>query len=186
MTYIPIKGMVCRHCMEAVVATLEKAGIEVGEVSLGGAELPDDAVNDPAVLARIDKALEEAGFQRITGAEAALVERTKLAIIEHVRGKGCQLNLSACLQNKLHTDYSLISKTFSSREGRTIEKYAIAQRVEFVKELLSYRQLNISEIADRAGYSSVAHLSRQFKSVTGLTPTEFTKGSLPRIPINKI
>lgn len=172
--------------MEAVVAALEKAGISGAEVSLGGAELPDTATDNPDTMARIDDALTDAGFQRITGAEAALVERTKLAIIEHVRGNECQLNLSACLQNQLHTDYSLISKTFSAREGRTIEKYAIAQRVEFVKELLSYRQLNISEIADRAGYSSVAHLSRQFKSVTGLTPSDFIKGSLPRIPINKI
>ena len=79
-----------------------------------------------------------------------------------------------------------ISKIFSAREGRTIEKYAIAQRIEYVKELLSYRQLNITEIADIAGYSSVAHLSRQFKSITGLTPSAFIKAALPRIPLNKV
>lgn len=185
--YIPIKGMVCRHCIEAVERALEKAGVSGAEVSLGGAELPDKQSSDPQLMAKVDHELEAAGFQRITEAEAALVEKTKLIIIEHVRNAAdCHLNLSACLSDHLHTDYSLISKIFSAREGRTIEKYAIAQRVEYVKELLSYRQLNITEIADQAGYSSVAHLSRQFKSVTGLTPSAFVKAALPRIPLNNV
>ncbi len=184
--YIPIKGMVCRHCVEAVERALNKAGVSEAKVSLGGAELPDEEGSDPQVMARIDRELEASGFQRLTGAEAALVERAKIIIIEHVRNADCHLNLSACLSDHLHTDYSVISKIFSAREGRTIEKYAIAQRVEYVKELLSYRQLNITEIADRTGYSSVAHLSRQFKSITGLTPSAFIKAALPRIPLNKV
>ncbi len=179
--------MVCSHCVEAVARALDKAGVSGAEVSLGGAEFPDIQAQDAATMARIDSELEAAGFQRITGAEAALVERAKIIIIKHVRNATeCHLNLSACLSDNLNTDYSLISKIFSAREGRTIEKYAIAQRIEYVKELLSYRQLNITEIADITGYSSVAHLSRQFKSITGLTPSAFIKAALPRIPLNKV
>ncbi|MBD5225870.1 MAG: helix-turn-helix domain-containing protein [Bacteroidales bacterium] len=184
--YIPIKGMVCLHCIRAVELALEKAGISGATVSLGGADIPDIFTDTPGKLTHIDKFLQEAGFERITGTDAAMVEKTKLIIMDHVRNSDCNLNLSACLQSKLNTEYSQISKLFSSREGRTIEKYAIAQRIEFVKELLSYRELSISEIADRAGYSSVAHLSRQFKSVTGLTPTAFINSALPRIPLNKV
>lgn len=184
--YIPIKGMVCLHCVEAVETALEKAGIAGAKVNLGGADVPDIYTDSPEKLATIDSFLLQSGFERLTGADAAMVEKTKLIIIDHVRNADCNLNLSACLQSKLNTEYSQISKLFSSREGRTIEKYAIAQRVEYVKELLSYRQLNISEIADKAGYSSVGHLSRQFKSVTGLTPTAFINSALPRIPLNKV
>lgn len=186
MTYIPIKGMVCRHCVEAVEAALEKAGVAGARVSLGGADIPSGVADDPAMMLRVDAELASRGFERLTDAEAQLVERAKLIILRHVREEDCRFNLSACLQSHLNTDYSLISRIFSAREGRTIEKYAIAQRVEYVKELLSYRQLTISEIADRAGYSSVAHLSRQFKSVTGLTPTAFVKAALPRIPLNLV
>lgn len=178
--------MVCRHCVEAVEAALAKAGVAGASVSLGGADIPSEVADDPEAMQRLDGVLGAAGFERITDAEAALVDKAKLVIIRHVREEDCRFNLSACLQNHLNTDYSLISRVFSAREGRTVEKYAIAQRVEYVKELLSYRQLTISEIADRAGYSSVAHLSRQFKSVTGLTPTEFVRAALPRIPINLV
>lgn len=178
--------MVCLHCIRAVEDALEKAGISGAKVDLGGADVPDSFTDSPEKLAHIDSYLMASGFERLTGADAAMVEKTKLIIIDHVRNPDCHLNLSACLQSRLNTEYSQISKLFSSREGRTIEKYAIAQRVEFVKELLSYRELSISEIADRAGYSSVAHLSRQFKSVTGLTPTAFITSALPRIPLNKV
>ena len=133
MTDIAIKGMVCRHCVEAV---------------------------------------------------EALVEAAKQVIIDHVRNHDCRFNLSACLQDHLNTDYSTLSKIFSATEGRTIEKYSIAQRVEFAKELLSYGEMTISEVADRAGYSSVAHLSRQFKTQTGMTPSQFQKLRPERIPLN--
>lgn len=152
---------------------------------LGEAEVPDSAMS-ASKLQKLDEELALRGFERITDQAEKLIERTKLAILEHVRDERCRFNLSACLQDHLDVDYSTISKLFSSREGRTIEKYAIAQRVEYVKELLSYRQLNISEIADKTGYSSVAHLSRQFKSVTGMTPSYFLKNSTARIPLNEV
>lgn len=180
-----IKGMVCNHCIDSVKEAFDAAGISETQVSLGTAESPD-ATLSPDILNKLDNELSMRGFERITDSESALVERAKLIIIEHVRTHNCHFNLSACLSSHLATDYSTISKLFSAHEGRTIEKYAIAQRVELVKELLSYRQLTISEIADKAGYSSVAHLSRQFKETTGLTPSAFLKNPLPRIPLNNV
>ena len=103
-----------------------------------------------------------------------------------MRNHDCRFNLSACLQDHLNTDYGTLSKIFSATEGRTIEKYSIAQRVEFAKELLSYGEMTISEVADRAGYSSVAHLSRQFKTQTGMTPSQFQKLRPERTPLNEV
>ena len=182
---IQIKGMVCNHCVEAVANAFAAAGIPGAEVSLGGADLPGNEPT-PQQLQQLDTELHKRGFQRITEPSVLMVEKAKLLIMQHVRQGDCRLNLSACLQHDLHTDYSAISKAFSAIEGRTIEKYAIAQRVEYVKELLSYGEMTISEIADRTGYSSVAHLSRQFKSVTGLTPSEYLRTPTPRTPLNLI
>lgn len=183
---ISIKGMVCNHCIEAVEAAFEEAGIPGAHVSLGEARLDSCAPPSADSMSRLDKALHTRGFQRLADPESQLVERAKRVIIEHVRNEKCHFNLSACLSGNLATDYSAISKLFSAREGRTIEKYAIAQRVEYVKELLSYRELNISEVADKVGYSSVAHLSRQFKSVTGMTPSAYLRTTQARIPLNEV
>lgn len=180
-----IKGMVCHHCIEAVSAALEASQLPDAKVRLGEVEVPDQEVALDK-LTELDNQLAMRGFQRITDAAEQLVERTKLAILQHVRDQSCRFNLSACLQDHLEADYTSISKLFSAREGRTIEKYAIAQRIEYVKELLSYRQMNISEIAYKTGYSSVAHLSRQFKSVTGMTPSAFLKSTVQRIPLNEV
>lgn len=180
-----IKGMVCNHCIEAAVAALQAAQLPGARVRLGEADVPDSEITADK-LQQLDEELTRRGFQRITDPVEKLIERTKLAILQHVRDENCRFNLSACLQDHLDADYSAISKLFSAHEGRTIEKYAIAQRVEYVKELLSYHQLNISEIADKTGYSSVAHLSRQFKSVTGMTPSAFQKNSLERVPLNEV
>ena len=180
-----IKGMVCHPCVEAVAAAATAAHLPGAQVRLGEADVPDAEITADK-LSALDEQLAMRGFKRITNPTDQLIERTKLAILQHVRDEGCRFNLSACLQDHLEVDYSTISKLFSAREGRTIEKYAIAQRVEYVKELLSYRQLNISEIADKTGYSSVAHLSRQFKSVTGMTPSAFLKNCSARIPLNEV
>lgn len=116
-----------------------------------------------------------------------LVEKIKRAVIEHVRQPGeCRLNLSACLERHIGATYDTMSRVFSAHEGRTLEKYQMAQRVEWVKELLGYGQYTISEIADMTGYSSTAHLSRQFKSVTGLTPTEYLRTSMERRGLNEV
>lgn len=182
---IAIKGMVCQHCVQAVKETIEELHLTPEEVSLGQAIVKEEL--PPMMLKQLSKALEEKGFSLIDSPEARLVEKVKLMIIDHIRNPHeCRLNLSACLEDKLNMSYDTMSRVFSAQEGRTIEKYQMAQRVEWVKELLGYGELSVSEIAHITGYSSVAHLSRQFKSVTGLTPTEYLKGAMNRKGLNEV
>ena len=182
---IIIKGMVCHHCVEAVSHILKTAGLTPENVTLGRAVIMENP--DDIDFSRLDKMLESEGFSRMLDADAQLVERTKQAIIKHIRQPHeCRLNLSKCLEETLAVPYDTISRVFSSHEGRTIEKYQMAQRVEWVKELLGYGQMTASEIADYTGYSSVAHLSRQFKNVTGLTPSEYMRTSMSRKGLNEV
>lgn len=170
---INIRNMVCRHCVEAVERILAGLGLDVRSVELGVADIACPQLSDSR-MAALDAALLAAGFERVVSPDEILVERTRRAIIDHVRSASeCRLNLSACLESHLGVPYDAISRTFSALEGRTIEKYQIAQKVEWVKEMMGYGDMTLSEIADRADYSSVAHLSRQFKAVTGLTPTQY-------------
>lgn len=105
-----------------------------------------------------------------------LLERVKDAVRNHVCTEAeCRLKLSACMENQLGVSFDTVSRLFSQMEGRTIEKYHIEQKVERIKELLLEGSMTIAAIADKTGYSSAAHLSRQFKSVTGMTPTDFIK-----------
>lgn len=182
---ILIKGMVCHHCVEAVERVLRSAGLTPVSVTLGRAEVKQQ-LDGPATM-MLDRLLENEGFTRILDADSLLVEKIKRAVIEHVRQPGeCRLNLSACLERHIGATYDTMSRVFSAHEGRTLEKYRMAQRVEWVKELLGYGQYTISEIADMTGYSSTAHLSRQFKSVTGLTPTEYLRTSMERRGLNEV
>lgn len=175
-----IRNMVCRHCVEALGAILADAGVAVHDIGLGYAVVDDASIN-PDMWPRIDAALADAGFERISDGESRLVQEIKYAVIDHVRSEEeCRLKLSACIEKHLGQPYDNLSRVFSAREGRSIEKYAIAMRVEWVKELLAYRTYTVSEIAFRTGYSSAAHLSRQFKAVTGLTPTQFLQAGAPR------
>lgn len=182
---IIIKGMVCHHCVEAVNRVLRSAGLTPVSVTLGRAEIRETL--DDSALQILDNLLENEGFTRIIDADTSLVERIKRAVIDHVRRPGeCRLNLSACLEDHLGVNYDTMSRVFSSHEGRTIENYQMAQRVEWVKELLGYGQYTVSEIADMTGYSSTAHLSRQFKNLTGMTPTEYLNTSMPRTGLNEV
>ena len=182
---LKIRNMVCRHCVEALRRVLIELDFQPSEVELGRAVIAPAALTD-AQLERLDRALAAEGFGRILTPEAELTERAKLVILDHLRREVCPLNLSACLENHLGVDYPAISRAFTATEGRTIEKYYIAQKVELVKELLLGGGLTLAEIADRAGYSSAAHLSRQFKAVTGLTTTQFLATRPGRSPINAI
>lgn len=167
---ILIRNMVCRHCVATVERALTEAGIHVSAVELGRAVVDCDE----AMLPVIDRVLADNDFERIADPDTRLVEQVKHAVIDHVRNIGeCRLNLSACIASKLGVSYDHASRVFSRIEGRTIEKYHIMQKIERVKELMSDPGLSMAEIADIAGYSSVAHLSRQFKSVTGMTPTAY-------------
>lgn len=185
MMTIIIKGMVCHHCVEAVKRVLSSAGLTTIDVTLGKATIGENLDND--ALKILDNLLENEGFSRIVDADSEIVERIKRAVIEHVRQpEECKLNLSACLERHIGISYDTISRVFSSHEGRTIEKYQIVQRIEWVKELLGYGQYTVSEIADMTGYSSTAHLSRQFKNITGLTTSQYLKSSMDRQSLNEV
>ncbi|OKL40327.1 AraC family transcriptional regulator [Pontibacter flavimaris] len=171
---IYIKNMVCDRCKRVVAEELQKLGYTVLQVGLGEAEL---ATDDPEVnMEQLREVLESNGFELLDDRRTQLIEKVKLAIIELVHQTGEQelhINTSDYIADKLGLEYNYISSLFSSFEGITIEKYLILQRIERVKELLVYDELSLKEIAYKLGYSSVAHLSNQFKKVTGLTPSHF-------------
>jgi AraC-like DNA-binding protein len=142
--------------------------VALGEVVLTK-ELDDTRQND------FKKALQAVGLERIDNKRGRLIEQVKRTIIElvHRDNNGLKTNLSDYISAKMHHDYTYISNLFSEVESTTIEKYFIAQKIERVKELLVYDELNLNEIADMLNYSSTAYLSTQFKKVTGLTPSYF-------------
>lgn len=168
-----IKNMVCDRCIMAVRQTLSGLGLPPAHVGLGEVELVDPP--DPRQRQALADALASLGFELITDRRARTIERIKHLIIDlvHRKDDGVPVKLSTYLSEALQQDYGQLSALFSKVEGTTIEKYHIAQRIERVKELLVYDELSLTEIAHRLHYSSVAHLSTQFKKVTGLTPTHF-------------
>jgi AraC-like DNA-binding protein len=165
--------MVCNRCKWVVKTELEKLGHEAIVTNLGEAELKDEP--NEQQLYEIQKKLEEFGFELINDKSSVLIEQIKTLIIELVQQPQEQekQNLSQYLSQHLHKDYSSLSKLFSEVTGITIEQYFILQKIEKAKELLVYDELSLTQIAFDLGYSSVAHLSSQFKKVTGLTPSHF-------------
>ena len=169
-----IKNMVCPRCIKAVEDLFMELGYEVLDVQLG--EVKFIANDEDVDYSLISKELQRLGFELLEDNEVKLINRVKTLIIERIHHGGEELqkeNVSDYLQRHLNKDYHSISKTFSSKESITIERYIILQKIEKVKELLTYKELTLSEIAYRLGYSSVAHLSRQFKQITGLSPSDF-------------
>ena len=166
--------MVCDRCKRVVREELGKLGYAVLQVGLGEAEI--STTGESVDLVQIREVMLANGFELLDDRKTKLIEQVKLAIIELVhRGEEAELhmNTSDYIAEKIGTDYNYLSTLFSSFEGITIEKYLILQRIERVKELLVYNELSLKEIAFTLGYSSVAHLSNQFKKVTGLTPSHF-------------
>jgi AraC-like DNA-binding protein len=179
--------MVCNRCILVVQQELEKLHIESCKVSLGEVILPAEL--SPERLNMLTLNLTALGFEVLDNGKQQLIEKVKNTIIKLVHhSDGDRIpNLSDILTKTLHKDYSYISNLFSEVEGITIEKYNINQKIEKVKELIIYDEMSLSEIAYKLGYSSVAHLSNQFKKVTGLTPSHFkTIGQAKRKPIDKI
>lgn len=152
---------------------LENIGFRPVNLTLGEVELNRELISDEKDT--INKHLQSFGFELIDDKKSRLIGQIKSSIIELVHHQNSELksNLSDFLVSKLHHDYTYLSNLFSDVEGTTIEKYFIAQKIEKVKELLVYDELSLSEIASQLNYSSVAHLSNQFKKVTGLTPSHF-------------
>ncbi len=173
MTTLHIKNMVCNRCVMVVEGLLRELGIEPISVTLGEVVLPSAPGGHK--LAEIKTALQAVGFELIDDRRSRLIEQVKNAIVElvHHSDNSLKTNLSDYIAGRVHHDYGYVSNLFSEIENTTIEKYFIAQKIERVKELLVYGEMNLNEIADTMGYSSAAHLSAQFKKVTGLTPSHF-------------
>ena len=156
-----------------VKAELEKIGLPYTYVKIGEADIIGNVENEQLQL--LDKALKKSGLLLMDDKKSILVERIKSAIIElvHYTEEQIKVNLSDYLSEKLNYDYTYLSNLFSEVKGTTIEKFYLTHRIEKVKELIVYDELNLTEIAYKMHYSSVAHLSSQFKKITGLTPSHF-------------
>ena len=183
-----IKNMVCDRCKAAVKGELDRNQIRYKSVELGEVELESPLSGQP--LQSFKDAIELLGFELIEDRTARQVNQIRKAIIEWIREierKNKKVKFSSYLTEILHKDYASLSNLFSAVEGTTIERYLIQQKIEFVKELLVYDELSLSQIANQLDYSSVQHLSNQFKKVTGLTPTHFKKiGAQKRLSIDKV
>ena len=166
--------MVCNRCIKVVKEELEKLDIQVETIELGKVGISENLDIDQTEKVR--SVLDENGFELIDDKKSQLIDRIKTIIIEKTHYSNNEkesVNFSEMIVGEVGHDYSYLSKLFSSVEGITIEKYIINQKIEKVKELLVYGELTLNEISYQLGYSSVQHLSNQFKKVTGLTPSHF-------------
>ena len=165
--------MVCIRCKMVVKSELEKLGLHYTTVELGEAEIREDVSSEQ--MDRLSVALKKTGLELMDDKKSILVEKIKTMIIElvHYTDEQIKTNLSQYLSEKLHYNYTYLSSLFSEVKGTTIEKFFLAHKIEKVKELLVYDELTLTEIADKLHYSSVSHLSNQFKKMTGLTPSHF-------------
>jgi AraC-like DNA-binding protein len=158
----------------AVQNELQKVGAETMKVELGEVETKNEL--SPQQKQQLIKGLESLGFELIDNKKSQIIQKIKAIVIERIQHHNVdtpKLSYSNYIESKLNRDYTYLSNLFSEIEGTTLEKFIISQKVERVKELLVYDELTLSEIAYTVGYSSVAHLSSQFKKVTGLTPSHF-------------
>jgi len=167
--------MVSIRCKMIVKSELEKLGLHATTVELGEANVLEEITNDQHDLLRL--ALLKAGLELMDDKKAILIERIKNVIVEmiHYSDEQPKINFSDFLAEKLQYDYTYLANLFSEVTGITIEHFIIAHKIERVKELLIYDELNLTQISYLLNYSSVAHLSNQFKKVTGLTPSFFKK-----------
>lgn len=172
-TTLYIKNMVCDRCRMSVEQALRDNGLHPVDVQLGVAQV--EGTVSAEQRAQVADALQSLGFELLGDRRQQVVEQIRAAVIQlvHYRDNQSATNLSDYLQQELHTEYSSLSKLFSEVTGMTIERYYIEQRIERVKELLTYGELTLTQIAFRLHYSSVAYLSSQFKMVTGITPSAY-------------
>jgi len=173
---ITVKNMVCNRCIKVVSQELKAHNYDVKNVSLGkiifNQELTENEKNNIAVL------LKKEGFEILQDKETQIVNEVKSLIIESIhykKEKPTYQNFSDFIANHLKMDYTYLSKLFSEIKGKTIEQFIIEQKIERVKELLKYNELTLSQISYELNYSSPQHLSRQFKQITGMTPSVFKK-----------
>jgi len=165
--------MVCIRCQMVVKSVLEKLELEYTAVKIGEANVKGQVSEE--ILGQLDAALRKSGLQLMDSKKNILVEQIKRAIISlvHYTDDELKVNLSDYLSEKLNHDYTYLANLYSEVKGVTIEHFYLEHKIERVKELIVYDQLNLTEIAYKMHYSNVAHLSSQFKKITGLTPTHF-------------
>jgi AraC family transcriptional regulator len=188
-TTLHIKNMVCNRCIKVVGDELRRLGHDVRSVILG------EAVIGGAIAAsryaEIKSMLEQNGFELIEDKRVRIVEKIKHAILKLVQNdydnSPIKVTASQFIAREVGMDYPSLSSLFSSMEGTTIEHYTILERIERAKEFLKYGEWTLSEISYKLGYSSVAHLSAQFKQISGMTPSKFKKmlGDA-RQPVDKV
>lgn len=184
-----VKNMVCHRCVLAVEDILHDETIPYHKIIFGEIHLCNELTL--AQKLQLGKRFENIGFALIENRNTALIENIKQLVIKMARNeisdRENKIKISHYLSQRVNHEYTYLSSLFSSVEGRTIEKYFIEQRIEKAKELLVYGQLTLSQIAFELEYSSVAHLSAQFKKITGLTPTYFKAiGTAKRKSLDKI
>ena len=175
------------RCKAAVKEELRKLGLHFIMVGLGEVEIMEDISAEERQALRV--ALANTGLELMDDKKAILIERIKNIIVDlvHHSEEGIKIKFSNYLSEKLHHDYTYLANLFSEVQGTTIEQFLIAHKVERIKELIIYDELNLTEIAWKMNYSSVAHLSTQFKKMTGLTPSHFKQlKEKRRSPIEEI
>lgn len=173
-TRLYIRNMVCPQCLRVVRHELESLGLSVTRVALGTA----DVAGPPPDADAVQRALQAAGFALVEDPAQQLVEQIKALVVELIHytpAAELRHNFSHYLAERLGRDYAYLSHLFSAHEGLTLEKYVIRQKVERAKEMLSYQETTVAEVAQTLGYSSAAYLTNQFRQVTGLSPSQFQR-----------
>ncbi len=176
---VHIKNMVCPRCINAVKEIFNVLDIDVDNILLGEVLIAEPLTSKKRNQLEIK--LKASGFELLKDYKAKVIERIKSLIIEQIHYSNQQLkvNFSTFLADQLNQDYSALSRLFSAVESITIERFITKQKIEKVKELICYKELTFTQIASQMGYSSVAHLSSQFKKETGMTPSIFRKSNRP-------
>ncbi len=187
MQKINVKNMVCDRCIMSVENILSEIEINFEQVTLGEITIENNISDEKFNI--LNEKLQKIGFEIIKDDDNKIIENIRTEIITLIYKKTELLEkviLSDYLSSKLHKDYSSLSKLFSIKTGTTIEKYFILQKIERAKELISYNQLNINEIAYQLGYSSSQHFSNQFKKITKFTPSQYKKEFPNRKTLDRI
>lgn len=191
MLELHIKNMVCNRCITAVKNELLEFGLHPIVVEMGVVQLEENELDEESRV-KLARKLTDLGFELLDNNRTKMIGQIKNLIIEKVHHSGDlddKVNWSKLISDQLFHEYNYLSTLFSSVEGITLEQYIIRQKIEKVKELLFYDELNLSEIAVKLGYSSIAHLSAQFKKITGQTPSQFKKTraiDMKRNPLDEI
>lgn len=167
--------MVSRRCLTLVEDELKKIGVQYANIALGTVELLEAFT--PEQSAQLNENLQRAGLELLDNNKSILIEKIKNVITDliHYSDELPKVNYSDYISGKLGYDYTYLANTFSEVKGITIQHFIIINKIERVKELLIYDELNLTEISSKMHYSSVSHLSNQFKKITGLTPSFYKK-----------